>query len=84
MGCPTPSARVRPERGGTLSVIVLSDDHLRRILRGCFDCYHDWRSHLALDMDCPQHRQMQPHVVEEILKVPEVGGRYHHYERRAV
>ena len=64
-------------------VIVLSPEHLRRILRSYFGYYHDWRTHLSLDMDCPEPRAVQPAEAGEIIEVPEVGGLHHHYERRA-
>ena len=62
---------------------VLSQDHLRRILRSYFGYYHDWRTHLSLDMDCPEPRAVQPPEAGEIIEIPEVGGLHHHYERRA-
>jgi len=64
-------------------VIVLSEDHLRRVLRSYFSYYHGWRTHLSLDMDCPEPREIQGAEVGEIIEVPEVGGLHHHYERRA-
>jgi putative transposase len=64
-------------------VIVLSQEHLRRILRSYFDYYHDWRTHLSLDMDCPQPRAVQPAEAGEIIEIPEVGCLHHHDEGRA-
>lgn len=64
-------------------VIVLGEAHLRRVLRSYFSYYLRWRTHLSLDMDCPQARPVQPPVAGEIVEVPEVGGLHHHYERRA-
>ena len=64
-------------------VIVLSEDHLRRVLRSYFSHYHGWRTHLSLDMDCPEPRTVQDAEAGEIIEVPEVGGLHHHYERRA-
>lgn len=64
-------------------VIVLNEEHLRRVLRSYFSYYHDWRTHLSLDMDCPEPRQIQDAQEEEVLEVPAVGGLHHHYERRA-
>src|ERR671924_228333 len=34
-------------------VIVLHERHLRRLLTEYFRYYHDWRTHTALEMDCP-------------------------------
>jgi putative transposase len=64
-------------------VIVLNEDHLRRVLRSYFSYYHDWRTHLALDRDCPEPRRVQGAEAGVIIEVPEVGGLHHHYERRA-
>jgi putative transposase len=64
-------------------VIVLSEHHLRRILTGYFAYYHTWRTHLALEMDSPERRPVQPPERGRVLVVPEVGGLHHHYERQA-
>ena len=64
-------------------VIVLNEDHLKRVLRSYFSYYHQWRTHLALDMDCPEPREIQSAETGEVIEVPEVGGLHHHYERRA-
>jgi putative transposase len=64
-------------------VIILHERHLRRLLTGYFQYYHHWRTHRALEMDCPVPRPIQRPDVGPIRKVPEVGGLHHHYERRA-
>lgn len=64
-------------------VIVLNEEHLRRVLRSYFDHYIDWRTHLSLDMDCPEPRMVQTAQAGEIAEVPEVGDLHHHYERTA-
>jgi transposase InsO family protein len=64
-------------------VIVLHERHLRRLLTGYFQYYHRWRTHRALDMECPLPRPVQRPEVGLIREVPEVGGLHHHYERRA-
>jgi transposase InsO family protein len=64
-------------------VIVLDEEHLRRVLRRYFSYYHCWRTHLSLDMDCPEPRTVQPPEAGQVVEVPEVGGLHHHYERRA-
>jgi len=63
--------------------IVLSENHLRRALRSYFSYYHRWRTHLSLEMDCPQPRRVQSFEAGEVTEVPEIGGLHHHYERRA-
>jgi putative transposase len=64
-------------------VIVLHERHLRRLLTEYFQYYHHWRTHRALDMDCPQPRPVQWPELGQIREVPDVGGLHHHYERRA-
>jgi putative transposase len=64
-------------------VIVLHERHLRRLLIEYFHYYHHWRTHRALDMDCPVLRPVQQPELGSISEVPEVGGLHHHYERRA-
>jgi transposase InsO family protein len=64
-------------------VIVLHERHLRRLLIEYFYYYHHWRTHRALDMDCPVPRPVQCPGVGSIREVPDVGGLHHHYERRA-
>ncbi len=64
-------------------VIVLNERHLRRILSSYFGYYRSWRTHRALEMDCPEHRPVQAVDRGRVLAVAEVGGLHHHYERRA-
>lgn len=64
-------------------MIILNEDHLRRVLARYFDYYHRWRTHLALDMDCPEPRRAQGPDEGEVVEIPEVYGLHHHYERRA-
>jgi transposase InsO family protein len=62
-------------------VVVLSEGHLRRILKSYFAYYHRSRTHLALDKDAPEHREVQRNG--KIVAIPQVGGLHHRYERRA-
>ncbi len=64
-------------------VIVLSEGHLRRLLATYFHYYHRWRTHLSLDMDCPEARPVQLPDHGTVIEVPEVGGLRYHYERVA-
>jgi transposase InsO family protein len=63
-------------------VIVLSDRHLKRILTEYLRYYHRYRTHLSLDMDCPETRSVQGKEMGKVLAFPEVGGLHHHYERK--
>jgi len=64
-------------------VIVLNERHLHRVLRSYMDYYHAWRVHRSLDMDAPDPRLVQPPELGSVMKLPEVGGLHHHYERKA-
>jgi putative transposase len=64
-------------------IMVLSEHHLTRILTSYFTYYHTWRTHLALAMDSPERRPIQPPERGRVIAAPEVGGLHHHYERQA-
>jgi transposase InsO family protein len=64
-------------------VIVLNEKHLRRVLLSYVAYYRTWRTHLALEMDAPESRAVQPPELGPVRKRPEVGGLHHHYERIA-
>jgi putative transposase len=55
-------------------VIIRHERHLRRLLTTYFEYYHHWRTHRALEMDCPVPRPVQRPEVGSIREVPEVGG----------
>jgi len=64
-------------------VMIVSDNHLWRLLASYFQYYHRWRTHLSLAMDCPEPRPVLPPDQGAVVEVPEVGGLHHHYERMA-
>src|SRR2546427_2234080 len=64
-------------------VLVLHEQHLRRILARYFAYYHRARTHLALDKDAPNGRPIEPPAPGAIVPIPEVGGLHHRYVRRA-
>jgi transposase InsO family protein len=64
-------------------VIILNEGHLRRILSRYFAYYHRSRTHLSLEMDCPEPRAVQPPEMGDVIERSEVGGLHHRYERRA-
>lgn len=39
-------------------IIVFDERHLNRILKNYFEYYHRWRTHLGLEMDTPQGREV--------------------------
>ena len=64
-------------------MIVLSEQHLRRILKSYFHYYHESRTHLSLSKDAPESRAIQANELERIVQIPQLGGLHHRYERRA-
>jgi transposase InsO family protein len=64
-------------------VIVLGENHLRRILRSYFAYYHGSRTHLSLCKDAPEPRAKQAPECGRVIEIAEVGGLHHRYERRA-
>ncbi len=64
-------------------VIALNARHLRRVVAGYLDYYHDWRTHLSLSMDAPHPRIVHPPERGRVVAFPELGGLHHHYERLA-
>ena len=64
-------------------VIVLNEEHLRRILASYLDYYHKHRTHLGLDKDCPEPRPVQERNDGKVTAFPQVGGLHHRYERKA-
>lgn len=63
-------------------LIVLSESYLKRLLTNYLSYYHNYRTHLSLDMDCPISRPVQAKEFGNVVVFPEVGGFHHHYERK--
>ena len=66
----------------TDQVIVFGENHLRRILCGYFDYYHEDRTHLGLDKETPTERLTSNRASPsaELIELPRVGGLHHRYE----
>jgi hypothetical protein len=64
-------------------VIVLGEDHLRRVLRRYFTYYHRSRTHLSHEMYALDGRSVQPPSLGEVVELSEVSGLHHRYERQA-
>jgi putative transposase len=64
-------------------VIVLGEQHLRRILREYLEYYHGSRTHLSLDKDAPEPRAREAICDGNVIAIPMVGGLHHRYTRRA-
>jgi putative transposase len=63
-------------------VIVLNENHLRRILKSYFSYYHGSRTQLSLCKDAPEPRAKQPPEDGRVIEITEVGGLHHRYDRR--
>jgi hypothetical protein len=61
-------------------VIVLNDDHLRRLLREYVDYYNDERVHTSI-ADAPGGRPVESRPSEhaEVVGLPRVDGLHHRY-----
>lgn len=64
-------------------VIVINEQHLRRLLKEYLLYYHRSRTHLSLDKDCPESRAAEPPRLGKVIALPQVGGLHHRYTRRA-
>jgi len=64
-------------------VIVLSEEHLRRILKNYFLYYNGSRPHQALEQNSPIPRTIESVRKSTIISIPEVGGLHHRYQRAA-
>jgi len=64
-------------------VIILNEQHLRRILRSYFEYYHRSRTHLSLDRNSPVTRDVEPPSWGKVIAIPQVGGLHHRYRRAA-
>lgn len=65
-------------------VIVVSESHLRRLVREYLHYYHEDRVHDALIKDTPTGRvlELRQTDVARVMGVPRVGGLHHRYQRQ--
>ncbi|WP_391542511.1 integrase core domain-containing protein [Posidoniimonas polymericola] len=64
-------------------VIILGEDHLRRVLKEFFAYYNGRRAHQGLDGDTPLSREPEPPDGGPVVATPVLGGLHHSYSRRA-
>ena len=64
-------------------MIVLNENHLRRVLKEYLAYYHTSRTHLGLDKDAPLPRPAQDRCVGPVTSEPILGGLHHRYYREA-
>lgn len=63
-------------------VIVFNEAALYRHVKSFVTYYHASRTHLSLAKDAPESRPAQGPAVGRIVRIPQVGGLHHRYERR--
>jgi hypothetical protein len=73
----------RMRRACLKDVIVLNEQHRKRVLHSYVAYYRHWRTHRSLERDAPWTRPVQGPALGSVHKVAEGGGMHHHYERRA-
>jgi putative transposase len=61
-------------------LIMLSEEHLRNILKSYFSYYHNTRPHEALEKNSPNPRTIESARRGLIISIPEVGGLHHRYQ----
>ena len=64
-------------------MIILNEDHLLRILHSYLDYYHNARTHLSLERNAPNPREIEPRSSGKVTAIPQVGGLHHRYTRAA-
>ena len=64
-------------------MIIFGEKHLRKVLREYCDYYHESRTHLGLEKDCPEPRAVEPPELGKVVSIPQVGGLHHRYSRMA-
>jgi len=64
-------------------VIIFNEAHLRGILRGYFDYYHNARPHQSLERNSPAPREIELQTRGKVISIPQVGGLHHRYQRAA-
>jgi putative transposase len=64
-------------------VIVISERHLRRLLRRYLAYYNATRPHQSLHDDSPHSREVQTPAGGRIVAIPQVEGLHHRYQHAA-
>jgi putative transposase len=63
---------------------VLSEPHLRRLVRDYIGYCHEDRVHGALNKETPTGRVLEPRLTDaaRVVGMPRVGGLHHRYQWR--
>ncbi len=63
-------------------LIVLGENHLRRLLKEYVRCHDDSRPHSSLECDSPIPREADPPERGAVIAATVLGGLHHRYYRR--
>jgi len=63
--------------------ILFGERHARRVLLKYLDYYHGSRTHLGLEKDAPDGREIEPPEIGPVRRQPMVGGLHSRYYRDA-
>src|SRR5215813_1129529 len=64
-------------------LLIIDENHLRRVLRDYFDYYHNSRPHQSLERNSPAPREIEAPSKGKVIAIPQVGGLHHRYQRAA-
>ncbi|HVC93396.1 MAG TPA: integrase core domain-containing protein [Pirellulales bacterium] len=64
-------------------VIILNEAYLKRLLTAFVTYYHDSRTHMSLDCNSPNPREVEPPEKGDVISIPVLGGLHHRYTRQA-
>ena len=64
-------------------MIILSEDHLRRVLAEYVRYYNESRTHMSLGGNSPIPRKVEPPSKGDVVAIPYLGGLHHRYTRAA-
>jgi putative transposase len=64
-------------------LLIIDENHLRRILRDYFDYYHNSRPHQSLERNSPAPQEIEARAKGKVIAIAQVGGLHHRYQRAA-
>jgi hypothetical protein len=64
-------------------LIIFGRRHAMRVIREYLEYYHGSRTHLGLEMDTPDGREVEPPELGPVRRLAMVGGLHSRYHRDA-
>ena len=61
------------------NVVVINEQHLRRLLKSYAAYYNEWRTHRSLGADAPDRRPVRVAKPGRVIELPAVSGLHHYY-----